>query len=101
MIKPVVVDLEVDTTLGDVTVSFIHKKDQVFLSHICSFFEKSQKIVCDLRTLAQFQGSEMPLGLLQDFIEGYIKFLRLHPLLFQLWFPIKGTPTQQGPYQWL
>ena len=41
MIKPVVVDLEVDTTLGDVTVSFIHKKDKVFLSHICTFFEKS------------------------------------------------------------
>ena len=36
-------------------------------------------------------------GPLQDFMEGCIKFLRLHPLLVQLLFPIRGTPTQQGP----
>ena len=27
----------------------------------------------DLRTLAQFQGSEMSPGLFQDFMDGYIK----------------------------
>ena len=29
--------------------------------------------VCDLITLAQFQGCEMSPGLFQDFMDGYIK----------------------------
>ena len=71
-------------------VSFIHKKNLVLLSHIYNFFEKGYK----------FQGSEMSLGLFQDFIDGYIKFLRLPPLLVQLRVPIRGNLTQQGPNQW-
>ena len=63
MIMPMVVDLEVDATLGDefyyYWFVFIHKKNQVLLSHIYNFFEKSYKWVWDLRTLAHFQGSEM------------------------------------------
>ena len=39
--------------------------------------------------------------LLQDFMDGYIKLLRLTPLLVQQLFPIRGTPTQYGPNQWL
>ena len=54
-----------------------------------------------LRTLAQFQECENSLGLLQEFIDEYTKFLRLAPLLVQLRLPIRGTPTQQGPNQWL
>ena len=42
----------------------------------------------------------MSLGLFQDFIDGYIKFLRLPPLLVQLRVPIRGNLTQQGPNQW-
>ena len=45
--------------------------------------------------------NEMSPGLFQDFMDGYIKFLRLLPLLVQLQIPIRGTPTQQGPMQWL
>ena len=30
--------------------------------------------VWNLRTLVQFQGSKMPAGLFQDFMDGYIKF---------------------------
>ena len=62
MIKPMVVDLEVDATLGDgfyYYCFFIHKKNQVLLNHVYNFFEKSYKWVWDLRTLAHFQGSEM------------------------------------------
>ena len=55
----------------------------------------------DLRTFAQLQVSEMSSRLLQDFMDEYIKFLRLLPLLVELWFPVKGTPTQQVPNQWL
>ena len=55
----------------------------------------------DLRTLVQFQGSEISPGLLHDFMDGYIKFLRLPALLVQLRLPISGTPTQQSPNQWL
>ena len=39
-------------------------------------------------------GSEMTPGLFQDFMDGYRKFLRLTPLLVQLRFPIRETPTQ-------
>ena len=44
MIKPMVVDLEVDATLGD--------------GVLLKFFEKSCKLVWDLRTLAHFEESE-------------------------------------------
>ena len=44
----------------------------------------------DLRTLAQFHRSKTSPGLLQDFMDGYTKFLRLPSLLVQLWFPIGG-----------
>ena len=33
----------------------------------------SEWCVCDLRTLVMFQGSEMSLGLFQDFMDGYVK----------------------------
>ena len=33
----------------------------------------SEWCVWDLRTFAQFQGSEMSLGLFQDFMDGYVK----------------------------
>ena len=33
----------------------------------------SEWCVWDLRTLAQFQGSEMSSGLFQDFMNGYVK----------------------------
>ena len=62
MIKPMVVDLWVD-------------------AHIYHFFEKSYKWVWSVRTLSQFQGSEMSLELFQDFMDGYIKFLRLPPFI--------------------
>ena len=39
--------------------------------------------------------------LLQDFMDGYIKLLRLPPLLVQQQFRIRETPTQYGPSQWL
>ena len=55
----------------------------------------------DLKTLAQFQGIEMSPGMFEDFMDGYKKFLRLPPLLVQLRVPIRRTPTQQGPNQWL
>ena len=61
MIKPMVVDLEVDATLGDgfYYCSFIHKKNQVLLSNIYTFFfEKSYTRVWNLTTLAHFQGIE-------------------------------------------
>ena len=45
--------------------------------HIYNDFEKIYEWVWDLRILAHFQGSEMSPGLLQDFIDWYIKFLRL------------------------
>ena len=65
-----------------ITVSFIHKKNYVLLlSHIYNYFEKRYKWVWDLRTLAHFQGSETSPGLSQDFIDEYIKFLRLPSLL--------------------
>ena len=62
MIMPMVAVLEDDATLGDAFYYycfFIHKKNQVLLSHIHNFFEKAYKQVWDLRTLAHFQGSEM------------------------------------------
>ena len=76
-----------------VIVSCIQKKNWVVLSHICNFFGKSYKWLWDLKSLAQFQGSEIFPGLLQDFMDWYIKFLRLPPLLVQLLFSIKGTLT--------
>ena len=36
-----------------------------------------------MRTLAQFHGSEVSLGLFQDFTDGYIKTLRLSPLALE------------------
>ena len=74
MIKPMVVDLWVD-------------------AHIYHFFEKSYKWVWSVRTLSQFQGSEMSLGLFQDFMDGYIKFLRLPPSLSQPRVPIRGPSS--------
>ena len=63
MIKPMVVYLEVDATLGDefyYYCFFILEKNQDLLSHIyIFFFEKSYTWVWDLRKLAHFQGSEM------------------------------------------
>ena len=79
-----------------ITVSFIHKKNKVLLSHIYNFFENSYKSAWDLRTLAQFQGSEISPGSLQDFMSGYIKFLRLPPLLVQPWFLIRGDSHSAG-----
>ena len=40
----------------------------------------------------KFQGSEMSLGLFQDFMDGFIKFLRLPVLLPELWVPNQGGP---------
>ena len=100
MIKPVVVDLEVDAILimGHYYHFFFYSEKELDLQYL-NFFGKNYKWVWDLRTLAQFQGSEMYPGLLQDFKEGYIKFIKLPPLLVQLRFPIRGPPTQQGPNQ--
>ena len=52
--------------------------------------------VWDLRTLTQFQGSVMPSGLSEDFMDGYIKFTT-PLLLIELGVPIRGTPTQRLP----
>ena len=64
MIKPMAVDFKVDATLGDgfYYYSFIHKNNQVLLSHIYIFFGKSYKWMWNLKTLAQFQESEMYQG---------------------------------------
>ena len=91
-----VADLEFDATLGDGFYCypfFYSEKELGFTKSYLQFFEKSYKWLWDLGTLAQFQGSEMSPGLLQSFMDGYIKFLRLPPLKVQLRFPIKGTPT--------
>ena len=104
MIISMVVDLEVDATLGDgfYYYNFFSQKELGFtISHIYNCFEKSYKWVWNLRTLVKFHGSELSPVLFQDFMDGHIKFLRLLPLLAQLHFPIRGIPTQQGPNQWL
>ena len=41
------------------------------------------------------------LGLFQEFMDGYLKFLKLLPLLVQLRVLSRETRTQQGPSQWL
>ena len=99
-----VVDFEVDATLGGgfYYCFFYSQNESGFTNlYLYFFFKKSCKWVWDLRTLAQFQTSKMSPGLLQDFMNGYIKFLRLCSLLVQLWFPISGTPSQLFPNQWL
>ena len=52
-----------------------------------------------LRALAQFHENEMFPGLFQDFMDGYIQFLKLPPLLVQHLVLIRGTPTQEDPNQ--
>ena len=62
MIKPMVVDLEVDATLGDgfyYYCFFYSQKELGFTKSYLHFFAKSYTRVWDLRTLAHFQGSEM------------------------------------------
>ena len=54
----------------------------------------------NLGTLAQFQGSEISPGLLQDFTDGYIKFLRLPTIISSTAVPHQGATTQHGPNQW-
>ena len=64
MIKPMVVDLEVDVTLVDgfYYYSFLYSQEKLgFTKSYLHFFSKSYKWVWDLRTLAHFQGSEMSL----------------------------------------
>ena len=104
-IKSMMVDLEVDATLDDdfyYYCFFYSQKELSFTRSYLQFFsEKSYKWMWDLRTLIQVQGSGISPGLLQDFMDGYIKFLRLPALLVQLRLPFSGTPTQQSPNQWL
>ena len=62
MIKPMLVDLEVDATLGDGFYYywfFYSQKELGFTKSYLHFFAKSYTRVWDLRTLAHFQGSEM------------------------------------------
>ena len=62
MIKPMLVDLEVDATLGDRFYYywfFYSQKELGFTKSYLHFFAKSYTRVWDLRTLAHFQGSEM------------------------------------------
>ena len=73
-----------------IIVSFIHKNNYVLPSHIYIIFEKSYKWVWNLGTLAQFQGSEISPGLLQDFTDGYIKFLRLPTIISSTAVPHQG-----------
>ena len=54
-----------------------------------------------MRTLAHFQVSEISPGLFQGFIDGYINFLRLPPLLAEQQVPNKGTSTHLFPNRWL
>ena len=59
MIKPMVVNLEVDATLGDgfYYCFFYSQKELGFTKSYLQFFKGSYKCVWDLRTLAHFQGS--------------------------------------------
>ena len=64
MIKPMVVDLEVDAILGDGFYYYCFFYSQQELGFTKSylhffFFEKSYTPVSNLRTLAYFQGGEM------------------------------------------
>ena len=63
MLKPMVVDLEVDATLGDgfyYYCFFYSQKELGFTkSYLHFFFEKSYTRVLDLRAYAHFQRSEM------------------------------------------
>ena len=49
----------------------------------------------DLIIPGQIQGSEISPGLFQDFMEGYMKFLKLLQLLVELRVLSKGISTQQ------
>ena len=52
--------------------------------------------VWDLRTLVQFQGSQMLPGLFKDFMDGYIKFWGSFSLLVELQVPNLGDSQAAG-----
>ena len=64
MIKPMMVDLKVDATLGDGFYYCFYSRKELgfiksYLHFFFFFFEKSYKLVWDLRTLVHFQVSEI------------------------------------------
>ena len=104
MIKPMVVELEVDANLGDefyYYCFFYSEKELGFTKSYMQLFWKKLQMGVGFENTCIFLGKWNVSRFVTRLYGWEHKILRLLPLLVQVRFPIRETFTQQGPNHWL